>query len=272
MNLVTIEAVRPATAITDGQLAWQPTDSWLAGGTWLFSEPQLHLRRLLDLHAFGWPPLTVTPDGLRIAATCTIAQLDAFVAPPGWTAAPLFDQCARSLLASFKVWQAATVGGNICMSLPAGAMISLTASLEGVCHLRLPEGAERQVPVAEFVTGNNQNVLLPGELLVAVELPVSALRKRSAFRRLSLTHQGRSTVLLVGTRGEDGAFRLTITAATPHPVVLNFDAVPDAATLHARIDAAVLSVGWFADVHGTPEYRAYITHHLADEIRAELAA
>ena len=32
---------------------------------------------------------------------------------------------------SFKIYNAATVDGNICMSLPAGAMISLTASLEG---------------------------------------------------------------------------------------------------------------------------------------------
>ena len=35
-----------------------------------------------------------------------------------------------SFLASLKIWNAATVGGNICMSLPAGPMISLTAALE----------------------------------------------------------------------------------------------------------------------------------------------
>ena len=28
---------------------WTAGDAWLAGGTWLFSEPQAHLRRLIDL-------------------------------------------------------------------------------------------------------------------------------------------------------------------------------------------------------------------------------
>lgn len=32
---------------------WLPGDAWLAGGTYLFSEPQPHLRRLVDLSRFG---------------------------------------------------------------------------------------------------------------------------------------------------------------------------------------------------------------------------
>ena len=62
---------------------------------------------------------------LSIAATCTIAELDALACPPDWLAAPLINQCCRAFLASFKIWKTATVGGNLCMSLPAGPMISL---------------------------------------------------------------------------------------------------------------------------------------------------
>jgi hypothetical protein len=54
MNLNTIEEVRSATAV-DGVAEWREGDSWLAGGTWLFSEPQPHLRRLLDLRTLDWP-------------------------------------------------------------------------------------------------------------------------------------------------------------------------------------------------------------------------
>lgn len=272
MNLNTVTEVRGAPDVITGATAWTEGDSWLAGGTWLYSEPQAHLRRLLDLRAMAWPALTVGDDGLRIAATCTIAELDAFVAPEDWLAAPLIDQCCRSLLASFKIWNAATVGGNICMSLPAGAMTSLTASLEGVCTLRGLDGAERQVPVVEFVTGNNQNVLDPGELLVAITLPAAGLRKQTAFRRMSLTHQGRSAVLLVGTRGADDRFILTITAATPRPVQLTFANLPDAAELRERILAAVPDGDWFDDVHGSPAYRKHLSLHFGEEIRAELAA
>lgn len=272
MNLTTIQEVRAAPEMAAGDLAWVAGDSWLAGGTWLFSEPQNHLRRLFDLRAFNWEPLTVQPEGLRIAATCTIAQLDAFVAPAEWTAAPLIGQCCRSLLASFKIWNAATVGGNVCMSLPAGAMISLTSSLEGVCTLRGQDGSERRVAVADFVTGNHQNGLRPGELLAAIELPAAALRKRAAFRRMSLTHQGRSAVLLIGTLGQDGGLLLTVTAATPRPIQLRFDAVPDAAALRQRLDETIPGEMYFDDVHGAPDYRRHLTHHFADEIRAELAA
>src|SRR5262245_36789531 len=213
MDLNTIsEVTRPSTRAEVG--AWRTGDAWLAGGTWLFSEPQPHLRRLIDLEGFGWKPLVIGEQGLEIAATCKIAQLDALAAPAEWKAAPLIRQCCRSLLASFKIWNTATVGGNICMSLPAGAMISLTVALEGVCTIQQRDGSERQVAVEDFVTGNHQNVLQPGDLLRRIALPASALRKRTCFRRMSLTHLGRSSTLLIGTLcQQEGTFMLTVSAA-----------------------------------------------------------
>lgn len=272
LNLNTIEDVQSAAAIENGSLAWQEGDSWLAGGTWLFSEPQPHVRRLLDLRQLGWPPLEATESGLRIAATCTIAELYAFAGPPAWTAAPMIDECCRAFLSSFKIWNFATVGGNICMSLPAGPMISLTSSLEAVYTLKAVDGSERTVRAVDFVTGSHQNVLQPGELLRSIEIPASALRKRAAFRRVSLTHLGRSTALLIGTAAApDEQFLLTITAATPHPVQIAFPTVPDAATLNARLLAEIPDDGYFDDVHGAPDYRKHMTRYFAEQIRAELA-
>jgi len=271
MNLNTIEEVRGGTAV-NGDLEWREGDSWLAGGTWLFSEPQPHLRRLLDLRAFDWPPLEVRDDGLRIAATCTIADLYALPGRPDWQASFLIDECCRSFLSSFKIWKTATVGGNICMSLPAGPMTSLATSLEGTYTLRSLDGSERQVPAVEFVIGNHQNVLLPGELLRTIELPASALRKRAAFRRMSLTHMGRSTALVIGTAASpDATFVLTVTAATPYPVQLTFAEVPDARTLRERLHEEIPDSGYFDDVHGSPDYRKHMTHYFAEQIRAELA-
>src|SRR5207237_5318838 len=128
MDLNTItEVVHPRTR---AELpVWTAGDAWLAGGTWLFSEPQVHLTRLIDLTDLKWPALTITEAELSISATCTVAQLDALACPPEWIASPLINQCCRAFLASFKIWKTATVGGNICMSLPAGPMISLTSAL-----------------------------------------------------------------------------------------------------------------------------------------------
>jgi len=56
--------------------AWNAGDAWLAGGTWLLSEPQPKVSRLIDIADLGWPALEVTGQGLRIAATCKIAELE----------------------------------------------------------------------------------------------------------------------------------------------------------------------------------------------------
>ena len=162
----------------DKSIDWRDGDAWLAGGTWLFSEPQPHLRRLIDLDGLGWEPLTVSEQGLEIAATCQIAKLDGLTTPAEWIAAPLISECCRAFLSSFKIWNTATVGGNICMSLPAGPMISLAVALEGICRIQNRDGGERRVPVEDFVTGNHKNVLQPGDLLRSIELPATALRKR----------------------------------------------------------------------------------------------
>ena len=198
MDLNTITAVAHPT--TRDQLpVWTAGDAWLAGGTWLFSEPQIHLSRLIDLTDLKWPALTVTETELLISATCTVAQLDALSRPPEWIASPLINQGCRAFLASFKIWKTATVGGNICMSLPAGPMISLTSALDGVCTIWRAGGGERRISVADFVTGNQANVLAPGDLLRQVDIPLAALRRRSAFRQISLTPVGRSAALLIGS-------------------------------------------------------------------------
>jgi len=252
--------------------AWSAGDAWLAGGTWLFSEPQLRVSRLIDIAELGWPALQAGEQGLRIAATCRIAELDGLTFPPHWTAAPLVNQCCRSFLASFKIWNMATVGGNLCMSLPAGPMISLTTALEGVCTIWTPQGEERRVAVADFVVGAGRNVLRPGELLRAIDLPLVALRRRTAFRQISLSPLGRSGALVIGTLSpDDGAFALTVTAATPKPVVVSFPRLPTRAALRERLEAVIPPDGYYDDVHGAPAWRRQVTLEFADEICAELA-
>src|ERR1700749_1567392 len=181
---------------------WTAGEAWLAGGSWLFSEPQVHLRRLIDLTDLKWPALTIGEHGLSIAATCTIAQLDALACPPDWLAAPLINQCCRAFLASFKIWKTATVGGNLCMSLPAGPMITLSSALDGICTIWQADGSARRVAAADFVTGDGRNVLERGDLLRQIDIPVAALRRRAAFRQISLTPVGRSAALPIGSIGE----------------------------------------------------------------------
>ena len=271
MNLNTITEIKRPTS-TDELPEWREGYAWLAGGTWLFSTPQITTHTLIDLEALRWPALKISVDGLEIAATCTIATLEQFQAPANWTAAPLLKQCCHALLMSFKIYNAATVGGNISMSLPAGAMISLASALEGVYTLWPKDGTPRKVSALDFVTDNHRNVLAPGELLRSIHLPASALTKRFAFRRNSLTHLGRSAALIVGTQDKDkGDLLLTVTAATARPIQLRFDRIPTADALRDALGARIQDTDWFDDVHGSAPYKRHLTHYYAEQIRAELA-
>jgi CO/xanthine dehydrogenase FAD-binding subunit len=251
---------------------WQDGDAWLAGGTWLFSQQQPRLRRLVDLSGLGWEPLQVSERGLQIAATCTIAQLDAAALPQTWLAKPLLGQCCRSLLASFKIWNTATVGGNICLALPAGPMTSLAAALDGVGTIWMADGTDRQIRISDLVTGPGTTSLMPGDILRHIDLPASALQRRTAFRQISQSRHGRSSALLIGTRPAQGnGFTLTVTASTRRPFQLHFDDIPAADELRAAITKDIPAASYFDDQHGQPDWRQHVTLYLAENIRRELA-
>jgi CO/xanthine dehydrogenase FAD-binding subunit len=267
MDLHTVEALRPARTRDDLRLA--AGETLLGGGSWLFSEPQPDVTGLVDLTTMGWDPWEITSDGLSVAATCTIAQLLEPPAPPEWTASPLFRQCADAFLMSFKIWNTATVGGNLCLAMPAGAMISLATALDAEALVWTSDGGERREPVAEFVRGVRDPSLLSGEVLRSVEFPLAALRGRTAFRKIALTPIGRSSAVVIGRLDGDGRFTLAITAATPHPYVFRFDSAPTPDDVRAALDSVA---EWYADPHGSPDWRAAVTLELADEVCRELAA
>ena len=269
MDLNTISDVVRRPANPPGT-QWRDGDAWLAGGTWLFSEPQPNLRRLVDLAPLGWDSLSVNDSGLEIGAMCTVRELYALAAPLDWRAASLLTTSCEAFLASFKVWNSATVGGNICMSLPAGPMITMTVALEATYTLWGADGSERTVEAVDFVTGNHENALRRGEILRKITIPANALRGRHAHRRFTLTNLGRSTIFMIATQRPDANdLLLTITAGTTRPIRFRFDSMPDADTLQESMDAIPAAV-WFDDSNGTPAHRRHLAKHFAEEIRVEL--
>lgn len=255
-----------------------PDDAVLAGGTWLFSAPQPHLRRLVDVTGLGWPSITVSNNEIELSATCTLTELSALSTQltrsrTDWPAAPLFHQCCTALLASYKIWSTATVGGNICLSFPAGAMISLTSALDGELVVWRPDGGDYRLPVTDFVTGSSANVLDLGDVLRSVHLPASALRARTAYRKIAPSPLGRSGVVVIGRRdaAEDGGrFVLSVTAATVRPFVFEFASVPSSAELVEARDT-IPDDAWTDDAHGDPDWRRAMTLLLAEQVRAELS-
>ncbi len=255
--------------VDDPLADWREGDAWLAGGTLLFSTPMPHLRRLRDLSRMGWPSIVVSDEGLEIAATCAVSELHDFVPPLDWAAGPFLRQCVEEYLAGFKVWNRQTVGGNICASLPAGPMITMAAALEAQYTLWAVDGTVCTVPALEFVTGDNTNVLQPGELLRAIVVPASSLTRHYTIRRFSLTKHGRSSIFLVGTIAQ-GELLITVTAATIRPILIRVSDSATADDVRDALDAAIADGLYFDDPNGTPAHRQHMTHVYAQQIRAEL--
>ncbi|MEV5354964.1 FAD binding domain-containing protein [Streptomyces sp. NPDC052693] len=263
--------------VVDGRSAvpWRQGDAWLAGGTALFAEPRPALRRLRDLMTLGWPALTVTETGIEVAATCTITELLIFAETPDapWpTGRALIAGCCRAFSSSFKVWNPATVGGNLCAALPAGPMISMAVALSGTCRLRGPDATERLVPAREFITGNGATVLRPGELLRSLTLPAGALAARSVMRRVATQAWGRSVALVTGARsGPEERLTLTVTAATTRPVSVSFPCPPSPGELRSGLLSALPHPLLLDDVHGWPTWRRHLALQLGEEVRRTLA-
>ena len=265
MDLTTVREIR--TPSRRDEVVFAPGERPLGGGTWLFSERQPGLTGLVDLTSLGWAPIERAADVVSVAATCTIAELLRLPSDDDWAGHPLIAQCADSLLASFKIWNVATVGGNVALGLPAGAMTSLMATFDATAVVWTTDGGERRVPVSAFVTGVVQNALEPGEVLRSLEVPIDSLRSRTGFRRISLSPLGRSGTLVTARLGLDGEFVVTVTAGTTRPVQLRFDEVPGERSL---ADALADVDCWYSDPHGDPDWRRAMSTRFAHELRVEL--
>ena len=154
-------------------LAAEPTAMVLAGGTDAMVEVNSGHRRPLAVIAVGRIPelRTWSHDAatatLRIGAGVTYAELERepFL---GWV--PALSQAARTV-GSPQIRHAATLGGNVATCSPAGDGLPVLAALDAIVHL-VSSGNTRSIPFSEFMTGPKRTVLLPGELIEAVSVPV----------------------------------------------------------------------------------------------------
>jgi CO/xanthine dehydrogenase FAD-binding subunit len=149
-------------------------------------------------------------------------------------------------------------------------MISLVAALDGVCTIWKADGSEQIIKIVDFIAGPQRTVLAPGDLLRQIDVPLAALKRRAAFRQISLTPVGRSGALVIGTRGPDGDLGLTITASTKRPIQLRFAAMPDSDELRGAVLRDIPDGLYHDDIHGKPAWRQAMTLRLAEQVRGEL--
>ncbi len=155
-------------------LAAAPHATVLAGGTDVMVELNLGHRRTDAVVAVARVPelCSWTYDArratVRLGAAVRYAEIHA---DPLAAWLPALAQAGRTV-GSPQIRAAATVGGNLATSSPAGDGITVLAALDATVHL-VSSAGRRDVPVGQFTVGPKRNVLAPGELIEAITVPVA---------------------------------------------------------------------------------------------------
>ena len=163
--------VRPTTLAEAYALlaegAWRP----IAGGTDIMvelaggaaAEGLLDLTGIEELRA-------IRLDGDRLVIGATATYTDLRRSPLVAEHLPAIAELS-AVFGATQLQNMATLGGNVVNASPAGDSLPLMLAAEAVLVVGGP-GGERAIPAASFFTGYRRTALLPGELLLRMELPV----------------------------------------------------------------------------------------------------
>ena len=153
-------------------LADDPAASVLAGGTDLMVEVNeghrrpdrtvVVVNRIPELRSWRRDESSVT-----IGAAVSYREIET---GPLAALVPALAEAARTV-GSPQIRNAGTLGGNLGTCSPAGDGLPVLAALDATVELASPAG-RRTMPVTEFMVGPKRTALGPGELIVAVTVPL----------------------------------------------------------------------------------------------------
>ena len=177
---------------------------------------------------------------------------------------------SASIIGGIQIQGRATFGGNLCNSTPSADTIPALIAYSATCEIAGPNG-KRTVPVEDFCTAPGQNVLQPGELLVALHVPPA--RKNTGAHYLRFIPRNEMDIAVVGAgafvelanrRKEFKQVRIALASVAPTPVfaqdacnLLVGRPVSDEAIAEAA-EAAKAAAKPISDMRGTAEYRIHL--------------
>jgi carbon-monoxide dehydrogenase medium subunit len=244
----------------------------LAGGTDVIiqaREGRRNVAVMVDVkHVPEAMELKLAPDGsLRIGAAVPCAAIYANTEIAHRFPA-LVDSV--SLIGGIQIQSRASLGGNLCNSSPAADSIPTLIALAAACEIAGPNG-RRNVAVEDFCTAPGQNVLQPGELLVALSFPAPKANSGAAFERfiprnemdIAVTNAAASVTLSADGKTFESA-RIAIGAVAPTPLfvaaagaALTGKAVA-AEAINAAAAAASAAAKPITDMRGSAAQRTHL--------------
>jgi CO/xanthine dehydrogenase FAD-binding subunit len=224
-------------------------------------------RRFLDLHALDdLRGIRRLGEALVIGALATYTDL--IRSPLVRRRLPILVEASRQV-GSPQIQNRGTLGGNIANASPAGDTLPVLAVAEAMVVLVRADG-ERRVPFGSFYTGYRGTVMLPDELIAAVEVP--RVEGRQWFRK-------------VGTRAAQAISKVVVAAVrAPHPRIALGSVAPTVVRV-PRTEALLADGGSVAeaqavlmdeiapidDLRSTAAYRRRVSANLLAQFWSETA-
>ena len=279
------EAPRTLEAALAALDRYGPAARPIAGGTDLLVELDRGVRPgvdvLVDLTRIpGLDRIEADGDRLRLGCLVTHNQVIASAAVVD-RALPLAQACLE--IGSPALRNRATVAGNLVTASPANDTVSALWALDAAVVLRSSRG-QRSVPVRGLFTGLRRTVVEPGELVVAVEVPMLAAGERGIFVKLGQRRaQAISVVHLAVVVGRDGegpdapVTRASIALGSVAPTVVSAAAaeqrlVGGPLDDRAIADAAVLAAAGVTPIDDVRATATYRSEEVAEMVRRALVA
>ena len=221
----------------------------------------------------GMNDLSYHPSsGLTIGAAVNMNQVIAY--PAVKEGYPVLAE-ATSSVASYQLRTRATIVGNICNASPAGDTIGACLLLGGVVNVHGVAGV-RQEPLETFFLGPGETVLVPGDIVTSLNIPVPPPGLVGKY--IKLGRNKASDLSIVGVTvvgfpdaGSSSGFRVKLALASVAPVPLVVEGVEAILSGNPITDKALAEAAQAAmdactpidDVRASAHYRKMMVRNLS---------
>jgi carbon-monoxide dehydrogenase medium subunit len=213
--------------------------------------------------------ITMDDSIVRIGAATKISEIE--ISPVIRKHIPILADAA-SQLGSIQIRNLGTIGGNLCNASPAADTAPPLLVLDAKVNLKGING-QRLVPLTEFFTGPGGTILVPGEILTEVQIPITEPTAGSCFIKLGRRNAFTLSIVCVATlvKVKDGVFddvRIALGAVAPTPIratkaeeYLTGEGVSEPA-IDEGAKVAASEVAPIDDVRASAEYRRDMSYVL----------
>ena len=189
----------------------------VAGATDVIAERR-DVEHLVDITALPLDYIREERDGLKIGALTTVESLRRSELLGG--SYSVLVEVANHF-GHRNLRNLATVGGNLCSSVPSADLAPPLIVMGASVRLAAPDG-ERVVPLGEFFVSVRENILRVGEILVEVQVPRLPLNTGEAFMKIGRTSVDVALVnvaalITLGDSGECSRVRIVMGSVAPTP-------------------------------------------------------